>query len=182
MLLHPGAIFSGKRTVYEGCFNNSCLCKDTEELLIGLLSCIPHSVESLLNSHIQHWSARWDLYEVWLLCLPKIAAATAKPLQSCLTLHDLIEGSPPGFPAPGILQARTLDWVAVSFSNAWTWKVKVKLLSRVWLFATSWTVTHQAPQSMEFSRQEHWSGVPLPSPYLRLLWLNTIILIPKLCF
>jgi len=74
------------------------------------------------------------------------------------------DGSPPGSPVPGILQARTLEWVAISFSSAWKWKVKVKLLSRVWLLVTPWTVAHQAPPSMGFSRQEYWSGVPLPSP------------------
>ena len=92
------------------------------------------------------------------------AAATAKSRQSCLTLCDPIEGSPPGSPIPGILQARTLEWVAMSFSNAWKWKVKVKSLSCVWLFATPWTAAYQAPPSMEFSRQEYWSGVPWPSP------------------
>ena len=91
------------------------------------------------------------------------AAAAAKSLQSCLTLCDSIDGSPPGFPVPGILQARTLEWVAISFSNAWKWKVKVKLLSCVWLLATPWTAAYQAPPSMGFSRQEYWSGVPLLS-------------------
>ena len=81
--------------------------------------------------------------------------ADAKSLQLCPTLCDPIDGSPPGFPVPGILQARTLEWVAISFSNAWKWKVKVKLLSRVWLFATPWTAAHQAPLSMGFSRQEY---------------------------
>ena len=90
--------------------------------------------------------------------------AAAKPLQSCLTLCDPIDGSPPGSPVPGILQARTLERVAISFSNAWKWKVKVKLLSRLWLLAIPWTAAHQAPPSMGFSRQEYWSGVPLPSP------------------
>ena len=85
-------------------------------------------------------------------------------LQSCPTLYDPIDGSPPGFPVPGILQARTLEWVAISFSNAWKWKVKVKLLSCVWLLVTPWTAAYQAPASMVFSRQEYWSGVPLPSP------------------
>ena len=75
-----------------------------------------------------------------------------------------IDGSPPGSPVPGILQARTLEWVAISFSNAWKWKVKVKSLSRVQLFTTPWTAAHQAPPSMGFSRQEYWSRVPLPSP------------------
>ena len=91
---------------------------------------------------------------------PEWAAAAAKSLQSCLTLCDLIDGSPPGSPVPGILQARTLEWVAISFSNAWKWKVKVKSLSRVWLLSTPWTAAYQAPQSIGFSRQECWSGVP----------------------
>ena len=90
--------------------------------------------------------------------------ATAKSLQSCPTLCDPMDGSPPGSPVPGILQARTLEWVAISFSNAWKWKVKVKSLSRVRLFATAWTAAYQSPLSMGFSRQEYWSGVPLPSP------------------
>ena len=92
------------------------------------------------------------------------AAAAAKSLQSCPTLCDPIDRSPPGSPAPGILQARTLEWVAISFSNAWKWKVKVKPLSHVRLLSTPWTAAYQAPPSMGFSRQEYWSGVPLPSP------------------
>ena len=92
------------------------------------------------------------------------AAAAAKSLQSCLTLYDPTDGSPPGSPVPGILQARTLEWVAISFSNACKWEVKVKSLSHVRLLATPWTAAHQAPPSMGFSRQEYWSGVPLPSP------------------
>ena len=93
-----------------------------------------------------------------------MAAAAAKSLQSCPTLCDPRDCSLPGSPVPGILQARTLEWVAISFSNAWNWKVKVKSLSLVQLLATPWTVAHQAPPSMGFSRQECWSGVPLPSP------------------
>ena len=85
-------------------------------------------------------------------------AAAAMSLQSGLTLCDPTDGGPPGSPIPGILQARTLEWVAISFSNAWKWKVKVKSLSRVQLFATPWTAAHQAPPSMGFSRQEYWSG------------------------
>ena len=100
------------------------------------------------------------------------AVAAAKLLQSCLTLCDPIDGSPPGFPVPGILQARTLEWVAVSFCNAWKWKVKVKLLSHVRLFATLWTAVYQAPLSMGISRQEYWSGVPLPS--LKYLLLDPL--------
>ena len=93
--------------------------------------------------------------------LTEAAAAAAKSLQSCLTLCDPIDGSPPGSPVPGILQARVLEWVAISFSNAWKWTVKVKLLSRVRLLATPWTAAYQAPPSMGFSRKEYWSGLPL---------------------
>ena len=94
---------------------------------------------------------------------PIYLSAAAKSLQSCPTLCDPIDGSPPGSPVPGILQARTLEWVAISFYKAWKWKVKVKPLSHVRFFATPWTATYQAPPSMGFSRQEYWSGVPLPS-------------------
>ena len=104
----------------------------------------------------EHSNKKWNLQRD-LVCY-------AKSLQSCPTLCDPIDGSPPGSPVPGILQARTLGWVAISFSNAWTWKVKVKLLSCIWLLATPWTAAYQAPPSMGFSRQEYWSGVPLPSP------------------
>ena len=95
---------------------------------------------------------------------PKKVIAAAKSLQSCPTLCDPIDGLLPGSSIPGILQERTLEWVAISFSSAWRWKVKVKLLSRVQLFVTPWTAAYQAPPSMWFSRQEDWSGVPLPSP------------------
>ena len=88
------------------------------------------------------------------------AAAAAKSLQSCPTLCDPIDGSPPSSPVPGILQAKTLEWVSISFSNAWKWKVKGKSLSRVRLFATPWAAPYQAPLSMGFSRQKYWSGVP----------------------
>ena len=93
------------------------------------------------------------------------AAAAAKSLQSCPTLCDPIGGSPPGSPVPGILQARALEWVAIAFSNAWKWEVKVKSLSPVQLLVTPWTAAHQAPPTVGFSRQEYWSGVPLPSPF-----------------
>ena len=83
------------------------------------------------------------------------AAAAAKSLQSCLTLCDPIDGSPQGPAVPGILQARTLEWVAISSSNAWKGKVKVKSLSRVRLLVTPWTAAYQAPPSMGFSRQEY---------------------------
>ena len=102
--------------------------------------------------------------------LPDVVAA--KLLQSCLTLCNPIDGSPPGSPVPGVLQATTLEWVAISFSSAWKWKVKVKSLSHVWLLATPWTAAYQAPPPMGFSRQEYWSRVPFPSPFLMLIILN----------
>ena len=92
------------------------------------------------------------------------AAAAAKSLQSCLTLCNPIDSTPPGSSVPGSLQVRTLEWVAISFSNAWKWKVKVNSLSHVPLFATPWTAAHQAPPSMGLSRLEYWSGVPFSSP------------------
>ena len=101
------------------------------------------------------------------------SAAAAKSLQLCPILCSPIDGSPPGSAVPGILQARMLQWVAISFSNAWKWKVKVKLLSCVWLFSTPWIAAYQAPLSMGFSRQEYWSGVPLPSP-IPCLWRPSI--------
>ena len=101
-----------------------------------------------------------------------ITAAAAKSLQSCLTLCDPVDDSPPGSPVPGILQARTLEWVAISFSNAceceWRWKVKVKLLSRVRLLATPWTAPYQAPPPMGFSRHGCWSGCLAFSPYITI--------------
>ena len=96
------------------------------------------------------------------------AAAAAKSLQSCLTLCDPINSSLPGFSVLGILQAKTMEWVAISFSNAWKWKVKVKSLSHVWPSATPWTAAFQAPPSMGVSRQEYRSEVPLPSPMITL--------------
>ena len=99
-----------------------------------------------------NWDALWD----------GLFPAAAKSLQSCPTLCDPIDSSPPGSPIPGILQARTLEWVAMFFSNAWRWKVKGKSLSRVQPSETPWTAAHQTPPSMGFSRQEYWSGVPLP--------------------
>ena len=92
------------------------------------------------------------------------AAAAAKLLQSCLTLCDPRDGSPSGSPVLGILQARTLEWVDISFFNAWKWKVKMKSLSHVQLLATPWTAAYQGPSSMGFSRQEYWSGLPFLSP------------------
>ena len=113
-----------------------------------------------LNLHLLHL----QMDSLPLSHLGSNSAAAAKSLQSCPTLCDPIDSGPPGSPVPGILQARTLEWVAISFSKAWKWKMKVKSLSRVWHLATPWTAAYQAPPSMGFSRQEYWSGVPLPSP------------------
>ena len=109
-----------------------------------------------MYNHLEHGPA-WNKHSVDTVTA---AGAAAKSLQSCLTLCDPIDGSPPGSPVPGILQERILEWAAISFSNAWKWKVKVKSLSCVRLLATSWTAAYQAPLSMGFSRQEYWSGVP----------------------
>ena len=123
--------------------------------------CGVHS--NILIECLKPWTVLNSIYTMFFF-----SAAIAKSLQSCPTLCDPIDGSPPGSPVPGILQARTLEWVAISFSNAWKWKVKMKSLSRVRLLATPWTAAHQAPLSMGFSRQEYWSGVPLPSPVFSL--------------
>jgi len=115
-----------------------------------------HSENKGLSSQIYGFPSS----HVWM----SAAAAAAKSLQSCPTLCYFIDGSPPSSPIPRILQARILEWVAISFSNAWKRKVKVKSLSRVQLLVTPWTAAYQAPLSMGFSRQEYWSGLPLPSP------------------
>ena len=135
------------------------------------------AVQGTLKSLLQHhsskaWILRCSAFFIVQLSHPymttgktiALTAAAAKSLQSCPTLCDPMDGSPRGSPVPGILQARTLEWVAISFSNVWKWKVKVKSLSLVRLLATPWTAAHQAPPSMGLSRQECWSGVPLPSP------------------
>ena len=112
------------------------------------------------GNHVLSKKMQWEhsiTSVMFLLCY-------AKSLQSCLTLCDPIDSSLPGSPVPGILQARTLEWVAIFFSNTWKWKVKMKSLSCVGLLATPWTAAFQAPPSMGFSRQEYWSRVPLPSP------------------
>ena len=109
----------------------------------------------------------------WRMGRPAVAAA--KSLQSCPTLCDTIYGSPPGSPVSGILQARTLEWGAISFSSAGKWKVKVKSFSRVRPLVTPWTAAHQAPPSMGFSRQEYGSGVPLPSPGMLQFMASQIV-------
>ena len=94
------------------------------------------------------------------------AAAAAESLQACPTLCDPRDGGPPGSPVPGLLQARTLEWAAISFSNAWKWKAKGKPLSRVRLCVTPWAAAHQAPPPMGFSRQEYWSGLDMYSSHI----------------
>ena len=119
----------------------------------------------------------WATREAHLLCFtPTTTTTTTKSLQSCPTPCDPRDSSPPGFPVPGTLQARTLEWVASSFSNAWKWKVKVKSLSRVQLPVTPWTAAYQAPPSMGFSGQQYWSGVPLPSPHYVLLHVKNMLI------
>ena len=145
------------------------------------------SVHGILQARILEWVAMPSLKGssrprdwTWVSCITgdslllnhggspiyTYAAAAAKSLQSCPTLCNPIDSSPQGSPVPGILQARTLEWVAISFTmhESEKWKLKVKSLSPVWLFATPWTAAYQAPPSMGFSRQEYWSGLPLPSP------------------
>ena len=117
----------------------------------------------------------YDLAIPLLSIYPAAAVAAAASIQSCWTLCDPIDSSPPGSTVHEILQARTLEWVAISFSNTGKWKVKVKSLSCVWLLATPWTAAHQALPSMGFSGQEYWSGVPLPSPWGNKNWKRHII-------
>ena len=118
------------------------------------------SGESLKNTGSSKKSAAWKSKEAnWV---KETAAAAANSLQSCPTLCIPTDGSPPGSAVPGILQARTLEWVAISFSNAWKWKWSHSV--SVQLFVTPWTIAYQAPLSMGFSRQERWSGLPLSSP------------------
>ena len=144
--------------------------KDIDPLLQTIFSKVfPKPCQSFFFCLLSHFPLFLYIYASFVYNFPVIicnttsAAATAKSLQSCLTLCDPIDGSPTGSPVPGILQVRTLEWVAISFFNAWKWKVKVKSLSRVRLLVTPWTAAYQAPPSMGFSRQEYWSGVPLPS-------------------
>ena len=144
----------------------------------------PFSVKLTEEKHTNLFniSFTWprSLHEEIKLSLEIVTTAGAKSLQSCRTLCDPIDGSPLGFPVPGILQARTLEWVAISFSKAWKWKVKVKSLSCVRPLATSWTAAYQAPSSMGFSRQEYWSGLPLPSPTVKPA-AKSLQLCPTLC-
>ena len=151
--------------------------------MLDLATCHALANRTLVN---MMWQEALNIFEVWHAyhalwpTMTKLsplqlhtAAAAAKSLQSCPTLCDPIDSSASGSPVPGILQARTLERVAISFSNAWKWKVKLKLLSHVRPSATPWTATYQAPLLIGFSRQEYWSGVPLPSPNCTLEYINT---------
>ena len=124
-------------------------------------------------------SPQWEEKNCFSLEVPQFliaahaaAAAAAKSLQSCPTLSNPIDGSPPGSPVPGILQARTLEWVAISFSNAWKWKVKVKLLSQVQLLATPWTAAYQAPlvHRVFQARVLEWGAIAFCDAAIRLLY------------
>ena len=152
-----------------------CLCG-----WICLLAPMPLAFQEVLLpfclTPLPKYFLRISCHSRWFWNQSNTTAAAAKSLQSCPTLYDPIDGSPPGSAIPGILQARTLEWVAISFSNAWKWKVKVKSLSHVRLSTTPWTAAHQASPSMGFSRQEYWSGLPLPSPKVTLdtsIWLTS---------
>ena len=165
-------IFSVFLLISEHLFSISFVtsCTFTHPLMWGLSEPSSRSPVFLCSFSLGNW---WHSRSFWYyLC----AAAAAKSLQSYPTLCDPRDSSPPGSPVPGVLQARTLEWLAISFSNPWKWKVKLKSLSRVRLLATPWTAAYQAPPSMGFSRQECWSGVPLPSPISVLFDLN-----PNLC-
>ena len=141
-----------RRTQSTSGSNTKCLLNLPPSSPASLpLSILPQGTPSPIQCFVLFGCTSWE-----------VQAAAAKSLQKCPTLCDPIDGSPPGSPIPRILQARTLEWAALSFSNAWKWKVKVKSLSHVRLLASPWTEAHQAPMSMGFSRQEYWSGVPLP--------------------
>jgi len=137
----------------------------------GFLTTSCYSLELCIDMFISFlfsFAFRFSSFHSYLYnTICQLLTAAAMSLQSYPTRCDPIEGSPPGSPVPGILQARTLEWVAISFSNAWKWKC----VSCVQLLATPWTAAHQAPPSMGFSRQEYWNRVPLPSPICHL-YLN----------
>ena len=149
----------GSLSILQGIF-------PTQELNQGLLHCgrLLYQLSYLESPPVREELLNWKIWRQYGIVkrLHVGTAAAAKSLQSCPTLCDPRDGSPLGSSVPGILQARILEWVAISFSNEWKWKVKVKSLSRAWLLATPWTAAYQASLSMGFSRQEYWSGVPLP--------------------
>ena len=139
-----------------------------------LATFIQHSLGSPSHGNqrgkINKRNPKWRRHQAVTVCRwhDTTHAGAAKSLHSCPTLCNPIDGSPPGSPIPGILQERTLECVAISFSNAGKWKVKVKSLSRVRLLATTRTAAYQAPPAIRFSKREYWSGMPLPSPILHI--------------
>ena len=170
------------KSVHLGCYNKillpGWLINNRDSLLIVLVKAYFLVYNWWLLIVLTWWKRLGMSLELLLECAA--ASAAAKSQQSCPTLCDPVDGSPTGSSVPGVLQARTLEWIAISFSNAWKWKVKVKSLSRVRLPATPWTAVYQAPPSMGFSRQEYWSGVPLPSPLecnnlIQFNWYNLSI-------
>ena len=136
----------------------SCNCR-MFRLILGLYA-VDASSMILSSSSLPPTHNNWNIS----------AAAAAKSLQSCLTLCDPIDGSPPGSAVPGILQARTLEWVAISFSNAWKWKAKVKSFNRVQLLATPWTAAHQVPPSMASKGEEFNPGLVMRLDHSELLY------------
>ena len=131
---------------------------------------------SVIIRGIFRWNRKEDwrgLARAWLqLNLVYPWSTAAKSLQSCLTLCDPIDGSPPGFPDPGILQARTLAWGCHFLLQCMKVKSETEVAQSCPTLATPWTAAYQAPPSMGFSRQEYWSGVPLPSLILGLMRSN----------
>ena len=145
---------------------NSSLSTESPWRVLCLLTFTGAAVTWYLCSWFSLWSLLLHFYVMRQACVVVVVvvvscSAAAASLQSCPTLCDPIDGSPPGSAVPGILQARTLEWVAIAFSNAWKWKGKVKLLSRVRLLATPWTAAHQAPPSMGFfqARVLEWGAI-----------------------
>ena len=147
-------------------WSNGTRCHDLSFFECWVLNQLFLSPLSLLS--------RSSLVILFAFCHKRVSSAYLLLLLNRFS-HVRLCATPPGSPISEILQARTLEWVAISFSNAWKWKMKVKSLSHVWLLATPWTAAYQAPPSREFSRQEYWSGLPLPS--LRLLIFLPAILI-----
>ena len=138
--------------------SNSCFltCIQISQVLLYYNINTLYYIWRIYNSLLKWWISTTEIIQS-----SKYAAAAAKSLQSCPTLCNPIDGGPPGSPVPRILQAKTLEWVAISFSNAWKGKVKVKLLSRVRLFETSWSAAYQAPPSMGFfqARVLEWGAI-----------------------
>ena len=138
-----------------GAYSNSCpLCRWCHPTISSSVVPFPSCLQSFPAS------GSFPMSQLFASGGQSAPAAAAKLLQSCPTLCDPMDSSPPGSSVPGILQARTLEWVAISFSNA----CMLSCFSRVQLCATLWTAAHQVPLSAGFSRQEHWSGLPFPSP------------------